>query len=307
LILHVHSMIHKEPLVSVIMNCYNGEKFLSKALDSVLNQTYKNWELIFWDNQSKDKSSLIFKLYDDNRFKYFLAKAHDNLYSARNYAVDKCRGEFIAFLDVDDYWIPSKLEKQVPLFSDKEVGLVYSNFVWKNELKGKEYLAHKKLLPSGYLLDNLLIHYPVGLLTVIIRRTAFYGLKSQFNPEYNIIGDFDLAIRLSIKWKFLAIEFPTAYCRWHGNNLQHTQYERQILELQEWVKLISKNKHIHSKAEFLVFRQNIKRMRSVLEAQKGNYLYSIKSLFKISGVKNKFKIIAAILLPKSLFSIISSR
>ena len=62
------------PLISIIMNCYNGEKYLQESLDSVINQTYKNWELIFWDNQSKDKSSEIFKSYKDKRLKYFLIK-----------------------------------------------------------------------------------------------------------------------------------------------------------------------------------------------------------------------------------------
>ena len=60
-----------QPLVSIIINCFNGEKYIRKALDSVLTQTYENWEIIFWDNQSKDKSAEIFKSYDDKRFKYF--------------------------------------------------------------------------------------------------------------------------------------------------------------------------------------------------------------------------------------------
>ena len=59
------------PLISIIMNCYNGEKYLQEALDSVINQTYKNWEIIFWDNQSTDNSSFILKSYKDHRIKYF--------------------------------------------------------------------------------------------------------------------------------------------------------------------------------------------------------------------------------------------
>ena len=62
-----------QPLVSVIMNCYNGEEYLSHAINSVLNQTYKNWEIIFWDNQSTDKSAEIFKAYNDKRLKYYSA------------------------------------------------------------------------------------------------------------------------------------------------------------------------------------------------------------------------------------------
>ena len=95
---------NNEPLVSVIMNCYNGQKYLEESIESVLSQTYKNWELIFWDNQSADKSAEIFKLYKDKRLKYFLSKEHTTLYKARNLAIEKSSGDFIAFLDTDDLW-----------------------------------------------------------------------------------------------------------------------------------------------------------------------------------------------------------
>ena len=64
------------PLVSVIMNCYNGDKFLKEAIDSVLSQTYSNWELIFWDNQSVDDSASIVNSYGDIRLRYFYAENH---------------------------------------------------------------------------------------------------------------------------------------------------------------------------------------------------------------------------------------
>ena len=109
------------PLVSIIMNCYNGETYIREELDSVLAQTYQNWEVIFWDNQSTDQSANIFKIYDDERLKYFYAPKHTLLYEARNYAIEKAAGEFFAFLDVDDWWIPEKLELQIPLFADLKI------------------------------------------------------------------------------------------------------------------------------------------------------------------------------------------
>ena len=102
-----------KPLVSIIMNCYNGERYLHEALESIINQTYKNWELIFWDNLSTDNSKKIFQNFKDERFKYFLAKEHTVLYEARNLALKEVSGEFIAFLDTDDIWFPDKLLKQV--------------------------------------------------------------------------------------------------------------------------------------------------------------------------------------------------
>ena len=77
----------KQPLVSVIINCFNGEMYLREALNSVIAQTYKNWEIIFWDNKSEDKSAEIFKSYVDKRFQYFYANEHTSLYKARNLAI----------------------------------------------------------------------------------------------------------------------------------------------------------------------------------------------------------------------------
>ena len=79
----------KSPLVSVIMNCYNGEKYLTDSLNSLLSQNYSNWELIFWDNISTDNSKKIFDSYKDKRFKYYLATKHEILYKARNLAIKK--------------------------------------------------------------------------------------------------------------------------------------------------------------------------------------------------------------------------
>ena len=119
--------MNKQPLVSIIMNCYNGQEYLREALNSVSEQTYQNWELIFWDNCSNDSSSSIFEKFNDKRFKYFLANKHTTLYEARNLAIQKSNGSFIAFLDTDDIWLPNKLEKQIPLFSDDSVGVVFGN------------------------------------------------------------------------------------------------------------------------------------------------------------------------------------
>ena len=121
------------------MNCYNGEAYLHKSIQSVLAQTYKNWELIFWDNRSEDKSAEIFKSYEDERLKYYHAAKHTLLYRARNEAIKKSSGEFIAFLDTDDFWEKDKLELQMPLFNDTEVGVVYGNhFIIDKRLNTKK-------------------------------------------------------------------------------------------------------------------------------------------------------------------------
>ena len=104
------------PLVNVIMNGHNGGEYLAEAIDSVLEQTYTNWEILFWDNLSTDNTRSILESYSDNRIKYFCAEEFTPLGEARNNVIEKAQGELLGFLDCDDLWLPEKLERQVPLF-----------------------------------------------------------------------------------------------------------------------------------------------------------------------------------------------
>ncbi len=223
------------PLVSVIMNCYNGEKYLRQAIDSVLTQTWDNWEIIFWDNQSTDQSATIFKSYNDKRLKYFFAPTHTLLYEARNYAIKEAKGDYFAFLDVDDWWAPEKIEMQLPLFSDPEVGMACGNYWVNNTTRKIHKKATNQLLPQGWVLDTLLKNYSIGLVTLMVSRAAFESLEYPFDPRYHIIGDFDLSIRLATRWKLGSAQTPIATYRLHGNNETQKQRTRQITELEQWI------------------------------------------------------------------------
>ena len=87
--------------VSVIINCYNGEKFLEKAINSIYAQTFSDWEIIFFDNKSSDRSASIAKKFD-RKLKYYCATKHISLGEARNEAILLCSGKWVCFLDVDD-------------------------------------------------------------------------------------------------------------------------------------------------------------------------------------------------------------
>ena len=93
------------PLVSVIMNCYNGSSYLGKAIDSVYAQTFSNWEIIFWDNASTDESGTIARSYDE-RLKYFRTEKNSPLGEARNSALSKVSGKYIGFLIATMYIYP---------------------------------------------------------------------------------------------------------------------------------------------------------------------------------------------------------
>ena len=117
------------PLVSIIMSCYNGENFISRSVTSILNQTYKNWELIFWDNNSSDSSRESILSFKDNRIKYFKSNKTTLLSVSRENAINQSNGDLVAFLDVDDEWLEKKLENTVRHFdNNKDCSLYFSNY-----------------------------------------------------------------------------------------------------------------------------------------------------------------------------------
>ena len=302
---HRSSKKKSGPLISVLVNCFNGEKFLDQALNSISRQTYKNLEVILWDNQSSDNSAKIFSKYlEDKRFKYYLSSRHTTQYTARSEAMGKACGELVAFLDVDDYWDSDKLSKQVQLFDDKKVGLVYSNFYWKDELNGKEYMAYKGDLPSGYIVKNLLLKYRVGLLTIMFRRNAYDSLSIGFDTKYNVIGDFDLIMRMSLDYKFIYIVEPLAFCRWHGGNMQITHKNEYFSELKNWISIMSKDINFRTLKEFDVFIDNIKTSEAIFRVNNKEYIKSLKKIREIHSWHNKLKLFLIIVLPNKILNTI---
>jgi glycosyltransferase involved in cell wall biosynthesis len=293
------------PLISILVNCFNGEKFLDQALNSITRQTYENLEVIFWDNQSSDNSAKIFSKYlKDKRFKYYLSSRHTTQYAARSEAMGKACGELVAFLDVDDYWDSDKLSKQVQLFKDKKVGLVYSNFYWKDELNGKEYAAYKRDLPSGYVVKDLLLKYRVGLLTIMVRRSAYNSLSKGFDSKYNVIGDFDLIMRMSLDYKFSYVGEPLAFCRWHGGNMQITHKNEYFSELKNWILTMSNDTNFRTLNEFDVFIDNIKTSEAIFRVDNKEYIKSFKKIREIHSWYNKLKLFLVIALPNKILNTI---
>ena len=123
-------------LVSIITPCYNDEKYIGEAIESVLSQSYQNWELFVVDDCSTDNSAKIIHSYceKDPRIRYYKTDAPTGSpVVPRNIAIEKANGRLIAFLDSDDVWFPTKLEQQIKLFSDEKTAVVFSNHEKINE------------------------------------------------------------------------------------------------------------------------------------------------------------------------------
>jgi len=144
-----------EPLVSIIMPVYNGEKYIKEAIDSVINQTYKNWELIIVNDGSKDNTEKIIKSYYDKRIKYF-CQENRGVSAARNKALELAKGKYVTFLDSDDYLPPNSIKARVEyLEKNPDIDIVDGVVVVKDEKLNKTL---RKYIPyyTGKLLPELL-------------------------------------------------------------------------------------------------------------------------------------------------------
>ena len=235
-------------LVSIIMTCNNGEIFLQDAVKSIINQSYFNWELIFYDNCSTDKSEQIIKNFKDKRIKYFRSNKLVNLGTIRKLAYNKCQGFFISFLDVDDYWSELKLEKQIKKFEiNNDIDVVYSNY---SKIENHTITKAKFTLYRGYCQNEIILSYVKGLpitpwMTLMIKKSSIDKLEYSFDEKTHIISDFDLIIRLSIFCNFDYTEEYLAYYRIHQNNESKNQ-QKEIDEIVYIINKYQKNKIISS-------------------------------------------------------------
>jgi glycosyltransferase involved in cell wall biosynthesis len=215
---------NKIPAVSVIMNCYNGEKYLREAVDSVYAQTFTDWEIILWDDASTDGTESIARSYD-KKLKYFKGEKASSLGQARNFALEKATGEFIAFLDQDDLWMPEKLEIQIPVFqSDEEIGIVISDIYFFNDNEGIIKQAYlKKKPPTGFVFRELLKNYFISLGTAVVRRKSLENLTYWFDERFNMIEETDLFIRISHTWKLGYADKPLGKWRMHKDSWTFSQ------------------------------------------------------------------------------------
>lgn len=148
-------------LISIIIPVYNSEKFIEQTLNTVINQTYKNWELILIDDCSTDNSELIIKKYQKKykNIRYYKQKRNQGPAIARNTGIDMANGRFICFIDADDLWDNNKLEIQKQFMENKKCGFSYHSYEFSNEEcipLGKKVIAREKLTYKEALKNNII-------------------------------------------------------------------------------------------------------------------------------------------------------
>ncbi|MCD6459503.1 glycosyltransferase [bacterium] len=194
------------PLVSIIIPVYNRRKLLPRAVDSVLNQSYKKFELIIIDDGSTDNPAEIAGKYNDSRIK-FIRIPHGGVSTARNTGVSLAQYDYIAFLDSDDQWVKHKLEKQInSLSKNNSYHICYTGEQW---IRNGKPFTHKKALKkfSGFVFDKCLSDCFIGCSTVLLRKNLFEQ-SGGFDPALTVCEDYDFWLKITAKYPVLLIEEP---------------------------------------------------------------------------------------------------
>ncbi len=209
-----------ESKVSVIIPVFNGERFLSQAVESVLNQTHDNLEVIIVNDGSTDHSEEIaLGLAIDPRVKNF-KQNNAGVATARNLGIAHASGDYVAFLDQDDLWSPRKLEYQIALFhSNNDIALVHGKIAYVDALgKLLDLPKWAWVQPiAGYCIKELFIGNKIATLATLIRKTCFDEIGT-FRQKFAPADDWDMWLRLGVKYPLGFIPEVLGYYRIHNAN-----------------------------------------------------------------------------------------
>lgn len=230
-------MAKQSPIVSIITPTYNHESFIGFCIESVLAQTYPNWEMFIIDDGSTDRTGEVVALYKDDRIKYI---RQDNKGIARlseiyNVALSQARGDFIAILEGDDYWPHYKLKLQVAAFDDKEVVLSFGH----TQIVGPDGMP-LGLIPNRKLPDEAKTNTPVGRagmymmsptfltftfpVSVLIRKSALEHIGGFHQPSYLPIVDYPTFLQLTLEGKFAFHKEILGFWRRHGESVTKSKF-----------------------------------------------------------------------------------
>ena len=252
-------------LVSIIMPNYNASKYIDASIQSVLNQTYKNFELIIVDDVSTDNSVELIKKYKDKRIKLFINEKNSGAAISRNKALREAKGKWIAFLDSDDTWEQNKLEDQLHFMERNNYDFTFTDYkicqdgIWENVIRtGPNKVNYRKLLNYCYF----------STITVIYNREKVGLIQISDLKKNN-----DYAIWLHALKKVVAYRYPICL----SNYIKHN----------ESISSGKKSKLI--KHHYILFRQELKKSKFVSLILTVNNLFHgvLKKLFYKKRILNK--------------------
>ena len=223
------------PKVSVIIVTYNRAELLGAAIMSVVNQTFEDFELVIVDDASRDGTSSVVKNFHDQRIKYICHAVNKGEAGARNTGVMNASGEYIAFLDDDDEWLPEKLALQVDLLerSSAQVGIIYTG---RYTIDGASEKEIGVMIPTkkGDLSQEIRRRNFITLSSVLLRRQCFDAV-GLFDENIIFGPDYDMWIRIAPMYHFDYIAMPLVKYLVHPNSLS-ANYDRRAKGIETTLK-----------------------------------------------------------------------
>lgn len=277
------------PIVSVIIPTYNRAHLIGRAIQSVLNQTYQNLEIIVVDDGSTDNTGEVIKKFQehDKRIIYIKHEKNKGGSAARNTGIKAARGEYIAFQDSDDEWLPEKLEKQMEVFKNtsSKVGVVYTGF-WRIKDNEKTYIPQSWVKQKdGNIYFELLKGNFVTTQSIVVRKVSLERV-GYFDEKLPRLQDWELVIRLSKYYDFKCIDEPLLTSPFTPDSISANNdalVKAFELILNKHFKDFNKHKEILSKHYFniginLCLSNNFEKGRNYLIKAINIYPYNIKHL-----------------------------
>lgn len=252
------------PKVSIHIITMNRAKLLPLAIESALNQTYKNTEIIVIDNNSTDKTEELMKRYclSDSRIKYFRIVENLGITKTRNYALSKSTGKYIAVLDSDDFWLTEdKIEKQVSfLEKNQDHAVVGSQAIIVDE-NNHQIDEIKNQIEWEKIKDMFLIKNQITHSSALIRKD-YLSLIGGYNEKYSIWEDYATFLKLGIEYKIANLpETLTAYKK-HSRNVSNFNKIKNLLVL---AKIIFNNRKNYPKFLTALFLVKIRIIATIMK------------------------------------------
>ncbi len=208
--------------VSIIIPTYNRAHLVIETIDSILKQSFRDFELIIVDNCSRDNTEEVIGGCSDGRIRYFKNDNGGVIAVNRNYGMDQAGGEYIAFCDDDDLWLPEKLEKQLLEFEkDSGLGLVCTNALMVSEGRDLDKFNRSGLSDNDFALSSLLRKNPIVCSSVLIKKDVIDDVGIfETNPAIFTAEDGELWMRIACKYRIKYVDLPLVKYRVHSSNIK---------------------------------------------------------------------------------------
>lgn len=277
------------PRLSIVILTYNREYLLMETLASVFEQTFTDYEIIIIDDGSTDGTSARLEALKDKSIRYYYTEHLGNLSQLRNFGWQYAQGQYIAFLDADDIWLPNKLERQVQtLETDQKLAFVYTDveeFNQQGTLRPRIYPAFEKEWKSSAQFELTLSgQMPIYASTVMIRKSLAETIGG-FEGSL-ILGDTHFLLRLAKRYPCQVIFEPLVRIRKHDRNISVYQEREAYVEMLAVLNLIKEKEGLH-KQLFLKYSAFYHWLLGRFDWQRGQYGLGIQGLW--TGVQRKIK------------------